>query len=248
MIGGHDHSATPLVRLDCVGKRHRLGGQVVRALSDISIEIQRGEFVAVTGPSGSGKSTLLSILGCLDRPSHGRYFLDGENVLQFSRNRASDVRNRRIGFIFQSFNLLPRLTALENVGLPLFYRRERLRNPGTRARLVLEQVGLGTRIDHLPTQLSGGEQQRVAIARAIVNGPDLLLADEPTGALDTATRDAVLMLLAELNRTGLTVLVVTHDSEVAAHAQRRVGLRDGMIIESSIPFAPTRMSCAANAI
>ena len=190
----------PLVTLDHIHKQHRLGDQTVRALSDVSLKIDRGEFVAVMGPSGSGKSTLLSILGCLDHPSRGRYFLDGEDIFMQSKGRLSELRNRRIGFIFQDFNLLPRLTALENVGLPLFYRREPLRNPTARARAVLERVGLGGRMHHMPAQLSGGEQQRVAVARAIVNGPDLLLADEPTGALDTSTRDAILALLGELQR------------------------------------------------
>jgi len=219
--------------LDRIFKEHRPGGQAIQALSGISMEIHRGEFVAVMGPSGSGKSTLLSILGCLDRPSQGRYLLDNESVVQLPRSRLADLRNRRIGFVFQSFNLLPDLTALENVGLPLFYRREWLRNPAARARIALEQVGLGRRADHSPVQLSGGEQQRVAIARAIVNDPDLLLADEPTGALDTTTRDMILALFAELNRTGLTVLLVTHDSEVAAHAQRIIRLRDGAIVGDS---------------
>src|SRR5438132_5024469 len=222
-----------LVTLDHIHKQHRLGDQTVRALSDVSLKIDRGEFVAVMGPSGSGKSTLLSILGCLDHPSRGRYFLYGEDIFMQSKGRLSELRNRRIGFIFQNFNLLPRLTALENVGLPLFYRREPLRNPTARARAALEQVGLGGRMHHVPAQLSGGEQQRVAVARAIVNGPDLLLADEPTGALDTSTRTAILALFAALNRTGLTVLLVTHDSEVAAHAQRTIRLRDGTIVDDS---------------
>ncbi|MGY4371203.1 putative ABC transport system ATP-binding protein [Bradyrhizobium sp. LB1.3] len=220
-----------LVTLDHINKQHRLGDQTIRALSDVSLKIDRGEFVAVMGPSGSGKSTLLSILGCLDHPSRGRYFLDDEDILVQSKGRLSELRNRRIGFIFQNFNLLPRLTALENVGLPLFYRREPLRNPTARARAVLERVGLGGRMHHMPAQLSGGEQQRVAIARAIVNGPDLLLADEPTGALDTSTRDAILALLGELQRAGLTVVLVTHDPEVAAYAGRRIRLRDGAIVD-----------------
>jgi putative ABC transport system ATP-binding protein len=221
----------PLITLDRVCKQHRLGGQIIQALSNISLEIQRGEFTAVVGPSGSGKSTLLSILGCLDRPTHGAYFLDNQCVLQLSRSGASDLRNRRIGFVFQSFNLLPRLTACENVGLPLFYRREPLEDADARTRAALEQVGLGNRINHLPAQLSGGEQQRVAIARAIVNGADLLLADEPTGALDTAMRDVILALLTEFHSAGLTVLLVTHDSEVAARAKRIIKLRDGMIVD-----------------
>ncbi|MDA9434318.1 ABC transporter ATP-binding protein [Bradyrhizobium sp. CCBAU 51627] len=219
-----------LVILDHIHKQHRLGDRIVHALLDVSLKINRGEFVAIMGPSGSGKSTLLSILGCLDHPSRGRYLLDDEDVFVQSKGRLSELRNRRIGFIFQSFNLLPRLSALENVGLPLFYRREPLRNPTARARAALEQVGLGDRMHHVPAQLSGGEQQRVAVARAIVNGPDLLLADEPTGALDTITRDAILALLGELQRAGLTIVLVTHDSEVAACARRTIRLRDGVIL------------------
>jgi putative ABC transport system ATP-binding protein len=228
----------PLVSLDHIHKQHRLGGQTVRALSDVCLEIDPGEFVAVMGPSGSGKSTLLSILGCLDQPSRGHYFFRGENIFSQSKNRLSDLRNRCIGFVFQNFNLLPRLTALENVGLPLFYRREPLRNPVARASAVLEQVGLGSRIHHMPAQLSGGEQQRVAIARAIVNGLDLLLADEPTGALDTSTRDAILALLGELQRAGLTVVLVTHDPEVAVCARRTIRLRDGAIVGESDATPP----------
>ncbi|WP_024508969.1 ABC transporter ATP-binding protein [Bradyrhizobium sp. ARR65] len=238
----------PLVVLDRIFKEHRLGGQAVQALARVSMEIHRGEFVAVTGPSGSGKSTLLSILGCLDRPSRGDYLLDGEKILQLPRRRLAELRNRRIGFVFQSFNLLPDLTALENVGLPLFYRHERLRNAAARARMALEQVGLSGRTDHSPAQLSGGEQQRVAIARAIVNDPDLLLADEPTGALDTATRDMILALLVKLNRIGLTVLLVTHDSEVAAHAQRTIRLRDGQIVGDSGMAIGQRHSISLEAV
>ncbi|MCP1843693.1 putative ABC transport system ATP-binding protein [Bradyrhizobium sp. USDA 4524] len=221
---------SPLVILDHIHKQHRLGNQAVQALSDVCLEIDRGEFVAVVGPSGSGKSTLLSILGCLDQPSRGRYLLHGENVFAQSKIRLSELRNRRVGIVFQNFNLLPRLTALENVALPLFYRTEPLRNPLARARAVLERVGLGLRMHHVPSKLSGGEQQRVAIARAIVNGPDLLLADEPTGALDTSTRDAILALLCQLQRTALTVVLVTHDPEVAACARRIIRLRDGAVV------------------
>jgi len=224
--------------LDHIGKQHRIGSQVVQALSDICLEITSGEFVAVMGPSGSGKSTLLSILGCLDQPSSGRYLLDKQSVFALSRGSLSDLRNRRIGFVFQNFSLLPRLTALENVGLPLFYRRELLRHPAARARAVLEQVGLSGRMHHMPAQLSGGEQQRVAIARAIVNGPDLLLADEPTGALDTSTRDAILALLAQLQSDGLTLVLVTHDLEVARRARRMIRLRDGMVVDDSCSAAP----------
>jgi putative ABC transport system ATP-binding protein len=230
-----------LVTLDHVDKQHRLGGQTVHALSDICLEINARDFVAIVGPSGSGKSTLLSILGCLDQPSRGCYLLHDENVFVQSKSRLSELRNRRIGFVFQNFNLLPRLTALENVGLPLFYRREPLRNPVARARIVLEQVGLRGRMHHMPAQLSGGEQQRVAIARAIVNGPDLLLADEPTGALDTSMRDAILALLCELQRDGLTVVLVTHDPEVAGYARRTIRLRDGAIVGDSDVTASRQM-------
>jgi putative ABC transport system ATP-binding protein len=231
----------PLVTLDRITREHRLGGQTIQALSNICLEVYRGEFVAVMGPSGSGKSTLLSILGCLDRPSRGNYLLDDESVFALPRSRLSELRNLRIGLIFQSFNLLARLTALENVGLPLFYRREPLRHPDAMARAALEKLGLSQRMHHRPAQLSGGEQQRVAIARAIVNHPDLLLADEPTGALDTSTRDAILALIADLNGAGLTVLMVTHDAEVAARARWTIRLRDGAIVGAS-DAAPRRSS------
>ncbi|MEZ2141154.1 ABC transporter ATP-binding protein [Bradyrhizobium sp. DN5] len=236
---------TSLVVLEHIHKRHRLGSQSVHALSDITMQIDPGEFVAVVGPSGSGKSTLLSIIGCLDRPSSGGYFLHGQDVLAQSRRRLSELRNRRFGFVFQNFNLLPRLTALENVGLPLFYRRDGLRNPIARARVALERVGLGSRMQHMPGQLSGGEQQRVAVARAIVNEPDLLLADEPTGALDTSTRDTILSILAELRRGGLTVMLVTHDAEVAGRAQRTIRLRDGAIVGDSISLGTSSTSTIA---
>ena len=226
----------PLVALGGITKRHRLGAQVVQALSDVNLTIRRGEFVAVTGPSGSGKSTLLSILGGLDRPSHGQYLLDGADVFALTRTQMAEFRNKRIGFVFQNFNLLPRLSALENVRLPLFYRRRPLRDARVKAQLMLERVGLDRRMHHVPTQLSGGEQQRVAIARAIVNDPDLLLADEPTGALDTSTRDEILSLLAELHSAGLTIVLVTHDREVGAHARRAIRLRDGILEGQDAPI------------
>jgi len=238
----------PLVTLDSIAREYRLGGETVRALSHVSMEIHRGEFVAVTGPSGSGKSTLLSILGFLDRPSRGRYLFDDQSVLPLSMRRLAQLRNRRIGFVFQNFRLLPDLTALENVGLPLFYRRERLRDAAARAQIALEQVGLAGRNGHTPAQLSGGEQQRVAIARAIVNDPDLLLADEPTGALDTTTRDIILALFSRLHRTGLTVVLVTHDAEVAAHAERTIRLRDGAIVADSVTAVSQRSGIFPEAV
>jgi putative ABC transport system ATP-binding protein len=238
----------PLVTLDGISREYRQGGQTVQALSRISMEIHHGEFVAVTGPSGSGKSSLLSILGLLDHPSRGEYLLDGQRVFELTRRGLAELRNRRIGFVFQDFKLLPDLTALENVGLPLFYRRERMRDSTVLAQAALEQVGLAGRIHHSPAQLSGGEQQRVAIARAIVNHPDLLLADEPTGALDTATRDIILALFARLHRTGLTVLLVTHDAEVAAHAQRTIRLRDGTIVGDSRTAIPQRSRISLEAV
>jgi len=220
--------------LERVAKRYRTGDTIVGALSRVSLKVDRGEFVAVMGPSGSGKSTLLSVLGCLERPSEGEYLLDGKNVLQLAPFQLAQLRNERIGFIFQTFNLLPTLTAVENVELPLFYRRQVQRGARATAQMALDRVGLNHRRNHFPAQLSGGEQQRVAIARAIVNSPDLLLADEPTGALDTNTRNVILSLFAELHRAGLTVLLVTHDSEVGSWAQRAIRLRDGIVVVDDV--------------
>ena len=224
----------PLLLANKVNKIYRSGSVAVPALVDLDLTVMAGELVAVMGPSGSGKSTLLSVLGCLERPSEGQYLLDGTNVLRLAPSQLAQLRNERIGFIFQTFNLLPTLTAIENVELPLFYRRQMLRSPRATAQRALERVGLNHRRNHFPAQLSGGEQQRVTIARAIVNGPDLLLADEPTGALDTGTRDVILSLFAELHRAGLTVLLVTHDSEVGSWAQRAIRLRDGMVVVDDV--------------
>ncbi len=234
----------PLVMLERVAKRYRTGDTIVGALSRVSLKVDRGEFVAVMGPSGSGKSTLLSVLGCLERPSEGEYLLDGKNVLQLAPFQLAQLRNERIGFIFQTFNLLPTLTAVENVELPLFYRRQVQRGARATAQMALDRVGLNHRRNHFPAQLSGGEQQRVAIARAIVNSPDLLLADEPTGALDTNTRNVILSLFAELHRAGLTVLLVTHDSEVGSWAQRAIRLRDGIVVVDDVrKFADAAERC-----
>lgn len=225
-----------MVELENVTRRYRVGGQVVDALAGVSISVPQGQFIAIVGPSGSGKSTLLNILGCLDRPTTGSYCLDATDVSTFDDERASDFRNRRIGFVFQSFHLLPRLTVLENVLLPRRFLQV-THGAGNaigpdlevRARSLLERMDMSQRLDHRPEQLSGGQMQRVAIARALLMQPALLLADEPTGNLDSKSAAAVLGLLEEVHDQGQTIVLVTHDNEVAARAQRRVHLRDGKI-------------------
>jgi putative ABC transport system ATP-binding protein len=218
-----------MVNLQGIARRYRVGGQNVDALAGIDLTVPAGQFVAIVGPSGSGKSTLLNILGCLDRPSGGRYELDGTDVSTFDDERASDFRNRRIGFVFQSFHLLPRLSVLENVLLPRRFLREPAPDIENRAHALLERIGLGQRKDHRPEQLSGGQMQRVAIARALLMKPTLLLADEPTGNLDSRSAADVLGMIDEVHAQGQTVVLVTHDHDVAAHAQRRVQVRDGKI-------------------
>jgi putative ABC transport system ATP-binding protein len=222
-----------MVNLEDIARHYRVGGQKVAALDGVDITVPQGQFVAIVGPSGSGKSTLLNILGCLDRPDHGRYHLDGTDVSTFDDERASDFRNRRIGFVFQSFHLLPRLSVLQNVLLPQRF----LRTPDTglaeRAHELLGRMGLSQRLDHRPGQLSGGQMQRVAIARALLMRPALLLADEPTGNLDSKSAADVLALIDEVHGGGQTVIMVTHDTEVAAHAQRQVLLRDGKVEHDS---------------
>ena len=214
-------------------KAYSLGGQTVHALRGVSLDIEAGEFVAIMGASGSGKSTLMNILGCLDRPTSGEYRLAGEAVQAMSSDQLASIRNRRIGFVFQQFNLLARTRALENVELPMVYAA--VKAPGRRARALaaLQQVGLGERIDHTPAELSGGQQQRVAIARALVNQPLLVLADEPTGALDSQTSGDIMRLLAQLKAQGITVVLVTHEPDVAAWARRRIVFRDGLIVEDA---------------
>jgi putative ABC transport system ATP-binding protein len=219
-----------MIQVHDLRKTYRMGEIDVPALRGVSFSIQRGEFVAIMGPSGSGKSTLMNLLGCLDTPSDGQYVLDGLPVEQLDRNLLAAVRNRKIGFVFQQFNLLPRQTALENVALPLVYlgglpTEERQ----ARAKQVLEQVGLGDRLDHRPKELSGGQQQRVAIARALITKPALLLADEPTGNLDSHSSAEIMLLLEELNRQGITIVVVTHAPEIAAHAARVLTVHDGLL-------------------
>ncbi|MBK8068153.1 MAG: ABC transporter ATP-binding protein [Rhodanobacteraceae bacterium] len=218
-----------MIELSAVTRSYAMGAGEVRALAGVDLGIAAGEFVAITGPSGSGKSSLLNLLGCLDRPSSGHYRLDGEAVATLDDERVSDLRSRKIGFVFQSFFLLPRLTVLDNVLLPLRYARAA--DPGApgRARALLERVGLSDRLEHRPGELSGGQQQRAAIARALIRQPRLLLADEPTGNLDSKSTADVLKLFEELHREGQTIVLVTHDAEVAARAPRHVRLRDGRI-------------------
>jgi putative ABC transport system ATP-binding protein len=214
-----------------VEKVYGSGEERVHALNGVSFEIQEGEMVAIMGPSGSGKSTMMNLLGALDVPTAGSIWINGTNIGHLSRDALADLRNRSIGFVFQQFNLLARTTALRQVMLPLSYARPRAADPELQARLRLEQVGLGNRLCHHPPQLSGGQQQRVAIARALVNNPKLLLADEPTGALDSKTSADIMALLCELNGQGLTIIVVTHNAEIARYAHRRILFGDGTIVE-----------------
>ncbi|MDP8977909.1 MAG: ABC transporter ATP-binding protein [Actinomycetota bacterium] len=228
----------PLVEATDVHRTYPLDGVVVQALRGVSFTIQAGEYVAVLGPSGSGKSTLLHLLGALDRPTAGTIRFDGRDLRSLSDSQLAEVRNRRIGLVFQSFHLLPRLTALGNVALPLVYRGVAQRERRRRALEALDAVGVADRAGHRPTQLSGGQQQRVAIARAIVGSPALLLADEPTGNLDTATGGEVLRLLARLHaQAGTALVVVTHDERIAAGAERRIEVRDGLLAEQTAPRA-----------
>jgi putative ABC transport system ATP-binding protein len=222
-----------MIEMKNVTKMYEMGSQVVHALRGVDLNIAEGEFVAIMGPSGSGKSTLMNMLGCLDSPSGGVYKLDGIDVSDMSSDDRSRVRNKRIGFVFQQFNLLPRTPAIKQVALPLMYsginRGERL----TKARAALELVNLGDRMDHRPDELSGGQQQRVAIARALANDPAIILADEPTGALDTQTGEEILGIFEKLNReNGITIIMITHDPEIAQHATRTIWIRDGLIQET----------------
>jgi len=223
-----------LIRVEEVTKIYRMGQVEVAALREASLEIEEGELVAIMGPSGSGKSTLMNILGCLDRPSSGRYRLEGIEVEELDDNQLATIRNKKIGFVFQTFNLLPRATALQNVELPLLYAGVGDRKP--RGMASLEAVGLGDRLNHRPAELSGGEQQRVAIARALVNNPSIILADEPTGNLDSKSGEEIMTLLKNLNvEEGITVILVTHEIHLASQAQRIFHLHDGRITGQSIP-------------
>ena len=219
----------PLLRVEGLVREYRMGGETVAALSGVDLSIDRNEYVAIMGPSGSGKSTLMNILGCLDTPTRGTYWLNGQEVSRMTDLELARVRNKEIGFVFQTFNLLARATALKNVELPLVYAGVRAKERHQRAIEALERVGLAERVDHKPNELSGGQRQRVAVARALVTKPALLLADEPTGNLDSKTGEEVLRMFEQLHAGGQTIVVVTHDPDVAAHAQRRIVLRDGAI-------------------
>src|SRR2546429_6189842 len=234
-----------IVSLIDVGKTYRTGEMEVLAVRGVSLEIKRGEFVALMGASGSGKSTLMNILGCLDRPTTGHYLLDGADVSGLDRDQLADIRNRKIGFVFQNFNLLPRTSARENVELPLVYSAQRLTNAELRDRAdsVLASVGLAGREDHHPSQLSGGQQQRVAIARALINEPEVLLADEPTGNLDSRTSLEIMGIFQQLNESGITIIMVTHEQDIAAYAKRNVMMRDGVILDGHV--VPRRLNATA---
>ena len=222
----------PVIQLSDVAKVYRTGEVEVHAVRRATLDIQRGEFVAVMGSSGSGKSTLMNILGCLDRPTAGRYLLDGVDISELSRSQLATLRNRKLGFVFQSFHLLARTTALENVELPMFYSKPLipLRTQRKRAIEALKKVGLGDRLGHRPSQLSGGQQQRIAIARALVNEPELVLADEPTGNLDSRTGIEIMGFFQELNESGITIVMVTHELEIASYCKRIIIMRDGLVI------------------
>jgi putative ABC transport system ATP-binding protein len=219
----------PIIRIRDLTRHYEMGTETVQALRGVSLDIDRNEYVAIMGPSGSGKSTMMNMIGCLDTPTSGEYWLNGQEVSQLTDDQLARVRNKEIGFVFQTFNLLPRATSLHNVELPLVYAGVSARERRNRATAALRRVGLGDRMDHRPNELSGGQRQRVAIARALVNEPSILLADEPTGNLDSTTSEEIMQVFAALHRQGQTVIMVTHEADIAAHAERTVVLRDGRV-------------------
>jgi len=219
----------PLITIKDIGRKYVIGSETIHALKSVSLSINKGEFVALMGPSGSGKSTLMNILGCLDTPTKGTYILNGIDVSHMSENDLAEVRNSEIGFVFQTFNLLPRNSALENVALPLVYAGVSKNDRLDRAKKTLENVGLGNRVDHRPNELSGGQRQRVAVARALINNPSIILADEPTGNLDTKTSIEIMGLIEDIHDKGNTIILVTHEEDIALHAHRIVRMRDGLI-------------------
>jgi putative ABC transport system ATP-binding protein len=223
-----------VIRVRRLTREYQMGAETIQALRGVDLDIRRNEYVAIMGPSGSGKSTMMNLIGCLDTPSAGEYWLSGTEVSKMSDDALARVRNRAIGFVFQTFNLLPRASALHNVELPLIYAGIRAGDRKARARRALERVGLGDRMHHKPNELSGGQRQRVAIARALVNDPSILLADEPTGNLDSATSAEIMDVFADLHRQGQTIIMVTHEAEIAAHAHRVVTLRDGMVHSDTV--------------
>jgi putative ABC transport system ATP-binding protein len=229
-----DSQRDAVIQIDNLTRVYQMGETEVRALAGVSLEVKRNEYIAIMGPSGSGKSTLMNMIGCLDTPSSGEYILNGNHVSQMNDSDLAEVRNREIGFVFQTFNLLPRTSCLANVELPLIYAGVKASDRKERALEVLDKVGLGDRVDHKPNELSGGQRQRVAIARALVNSPSILLADEPTGNLDTKTGDEIMLLFEELYRAGNTIILVTHENEIAEYARRIVRLRDGLV-EKDVP-------------
>lgn len=218
-----------LIELTDIGRNYVIGAETIHAIKSVSLTIRKGEFVALMGPSGSGKSTLMNILGCLDTPSKGEYFLNNLRVSDMTENELAEVRNKEIGFVFQTFNLLPRSTSLDNVALPLVYAGVGKKERSEKAKLTLEHVGLGDRIFHKPNELSGGQRQRVAVARALINNPSIILADEPTGNLDTKTSIEIMALLEDIHSRGNTIILVTHEEDIAQHAHRIVRMRDGLI-------------------
>ncbi len=222
-------SQEPLISITDIGRKYVIGAETIHAIKSVSLTIMKGEFVALMGPSGSGKSTLMNILGCLDTPTRGEYLLNNIRVSQMSEDELAEVRNKEIGFVFQTFNLLPRSTSLDNVALPLVYAGVNKATRTERAKAALENVGLGNRVHHKPNELSGGQRQRVAVARALINNPSIILADEPTGNLDTKTSIEIMGLMEEIHSRGNTIILVTHEEDIAQHAHRIVRMRDGLI-------------------